>query len=65
MKPDPLYLLATDLESDLTFIATTSRRGSRKIEYHVMPERLRHLDNPIAAQFVPLYFRRAAKAATP
>ncbi len=59
-----LYLLATDLASRLTFMATTTRRGSRRIHYHVMPATGRCLDNPIAPRFVPLYFRRAAKAAT-
>jgi hypothetical protein len=58
-----LYLAATDLDSSLTFVATTTRRGSRKIHYFVMTARGRDLDNPIAARFVPLYFRRAAKAA--
>jgi hypothetical protein len=58
-----LYIAATDLGSSLTFVATTTRRGSRKIRYHVMTARGRDLDNPVEARFVPLYFRRAAKAA--
>lgn len=58
-----LYLLATDLASRLTFVATTTRRGSRKIRYHVMPAVGGGLDNPIAPRFVPLAFRRAAKDA--
>ncbi len=58
-----LYLIATDLGSRLTFVAITTRRGSRRILYHVMPATGRCLDNPIAPRFVPLYFRRAARAA--
>lgn len=58
-----LYILATDIKAQLTFVATTSRRGSRKICYHVMPATGRCLDTPVSACFVPLYFRRAAKAA--
>lgn len=59
----PLYILATDLASRLTFVATTTRRGSRKVHFHVMPATDRCLDNPVAARFVPIGFRRAAKAA--
>lgn len=58
-----LYILATDLASRLTFVAITTRRGSRKLHYSVMPATGRELDQPIAARFVPLYFRRAAQAA--
>ncbi len=58
-----LYIAATDITSSLTFVATTTRRGSRKIHYYVMTARGRDLDNPIASRFVPLHFRRAAKVA--
>jgi hypothetical protein len=53
---------ATYIPWFITFIAETSRKGSRKIVYSAMPAD-KGLDVRVSPRDVPLEIRRAAKAA--
>jgi hypothetical protein len=55
--------LATHLASRLTYVAETTRKGSRKIVYSVMPADGPDGDVLIEPRKVPLDIRRAARAA--
>jgi len=60
-----MFIIVTDLRSELTYVLETRRRGSRKLRASVMTARGRDGDVRIAYAKVPLYIRRAAKEALP
>jgi hypothetical protein len=56
-----IYLMATDIATRRTFIAELARKGSRKINYSVMPADTRGADVLCQPRDVPAQIRASAK----